>query len=71
MAIKPYAATCWIREQTIEDLPSGLTLRVEAHAGGARLVLSGRVLRGGKREIVFDAEGRALASGPVFRKVPM
>jgi hypothetical protein len=71
MALKPNAGTCWIREQTVEDLPSGLTLRVEAREDGFRLVISGRVLPRGNREIVFDAEGRAVGVRPVFRKVPM
>jgi hypothetical protein len=71
MAIKPNARTCWLREQIIEDLPSGLTLRLEAHEGGARLMIAGRVLLRGNREILFDADGRAVRSGPAFRKVPM
>jgi hypothetical protein len=62
MAIKPNGHTCWIREQVIEDLPSGLTLRLEAQPGGARLVIVGRSLPGGRCEIAFDREGHALAS---------
>lgn len=71
MAIKPNASTCRIREQTIEDLPSGLTLRVETYEGGTRLVLAGRFLPRGNREIVFDTEGRAIGIGPLLKKVPM
>ncbi|MGH8732331.1 MAG: hypothetical protein ACREVB_01450 [Burkholderiales bacterium] len=71
MALKPNASTCRIREQTVEDLPSGLTLMFEAHAGGTRLVLGGPSLRGGYREILFDAEGRVIATGPVLKKVHM
>jgi hypothetical protein len=67
MALKPNAATCRIREQIVEDLPSGLTLRLEAHPGGTRLVLVGRSLPGGRREFVFDAEGRALGVGPPLK----
>jgi hypothetical protein len=36
MALTPNAATCRILEQTIEDLPSGLTLRLEFRNGAAR-----------------------------------
>jgi hypothetical protein len=64
MALKPNAGTCWLREQIVEDLPSGLTLRVEAHASGTRLIIVGRALPGGLREILFDSEGRAVAVGP-------
>jgi hypothetical protein len=71
MAIKPNAGTCWIREQTIEDLPSGLTLRVIATREGARLMIAGRVLPAGNREIVFDAGGCALRIGPLVKKLPM
>ena len=71
MALKPDANTSRILEQPIEDLPSGLPLRFEAHAGGTRLVLGGPSLRGGYREILFDAEGRLIATGPVLKKVHM
>jgi hypothetical protein len=30
MPIKPSARQCYIREQIVEDLPSGLTLQFEA-----------------------------------------
>jgi hypothetical protein len=71
MALKPNAGTCRIQEQILEDLPSGLTLTFEVHAGGTRLVLGGPSLRGGYREILFDAEGRVIATGPVLKKVHM
>ena len=71
MATKPNAGTARILEQTIEDLPSGLTLMFEAHRGGTRLVIGGPSLRGGFREILFDAEGRLIASGPVLKNVHM
>jgi hypothetical protein len=64
MALKPNAGTCRVREQIIEDLPSGLTLRLEACEGGTRLLIAGKVLTSGNREIVFDAEGRAIRIGP-------
>jgi hypothetical protein len=71
MATKPDAGTCRILEQTIEDLPSGLTLTFHTHGGGTRLVIGGRSLRGGYREILFDAEGCLIASGPLLKKVHM
>ena len=71
MALKPNARTCFIREQEIEDLPSGLTLRVETSAAGTRLVLRGRALPGYQREIFFDAEGRAIGVGPPLQKLHM
>jgi hypothetical protein len=71
MAIKPNAATCWIREQVVEDLPSGLTLRLDLRNTGPRLVLIGRALPGGRREIEFDAEGRAVAVGPPLKKLQL
>lgn len=60
MALKPNAATCWIREQVLEDLPSGLTLRFEPLSAGTRLVITARALPGGRRVILFDAEGNPL-----------
>jgi hypothetical protein len=67
MAVKPNAQTTQLREQTIEDLPSGLTLRLEACDGGCRIVIAGRALAAGDREIVFDAEGCAVRVGPARR----
>lgn len=69
MALKPNAGTCWLREQIVEDLPSGLTLRVESRADGTRLVLLGRALPGGRREILFDPEGRATDVGPPLKNL--
>lgn len=60
MALKPSARVCRVREQLIEDLPSGLTLRFEACEEGSRLVIAGRALASGSREFVFDAEGRVI-----------
>ena len=57
MPVKPHAEPCRIREQIIEDLPSGLTLVFEAFEGGMRMLIRGRMLRGGTRELVFDAHG--------------
>jgi hypothetical protein len=69
MAIKPNAVTCWLREQIIEDLPSGITLRVEKRKDGSRLTLVGRALPKGNREIVFDAEGRVVSVGPLLKNL--
>jgi hypothetical protein len=63
MALKPNARICRVREQVIEDLPSGLTLRFEAFQDGCRLVIAGRALPSGSREIIFDAEGRVTSVG--------
>ena len=71
MAPKPNAGTSRILEQTIEDLPSGLTLHVRGpcgrHAPGDRRAEPARRIR----EILFDAEGRLIATGPVLKKVHM
>lgn len=69
MALKPNARTCWIREQMVEDLPSGLTLRVESREDGTHLVIAGRALPGGRREILFDSEGRAVEVGPRLKNL--
>lgn len=64
MPLKPLAQLCRIREQIVEDLPSGLTLQFEAlDDGGTRLIIAGKVL-GANREILFDAEGNAVRQGP-------
>ena len=43
--------------QVLDDLLSGLTGQFEAIGGGCRLVIAGRALPSGSREILFDAEG--------------
>jgi len=64
MPIKPNGSLCRIREQIIEDPASGLILQFECDEGGrARLVIAGRSLPMGNREILFDAEGREAAAG--------
>lgn len=63
MPIKPLAKHCYIREQIVEDLPSGLTLQFEAVEGGVRLTIAGKSITG-NREIVFDTEGGAVQAGP-------
>jgi hypothetical protein len=72
MALKPDAGICRIREQVIEDLPSGLTLQFEAFQDGCRLRIAGRALPTGNREIVFDAEGRVTSIGAAgLKKLPL
>jgi len=64
MALKPDGLTCWLREQLVEDLPSGLTLLVQAaEDGGTRVVIASRALGAGNREFVFDPEGRLVRVG--------
>jgi len=59
MPLKPLAEMCRIREQIVEDLPSGLTLQFELIDGGVRLTIAGKCLAA-NREILFDKEGRLL-----------
>jgi hypothetical protein len=70
MPLKPMAEMCWVREQIVEDLPSGLTLQFEIVDGAARLTIASKAL-GANREIRFDAEGRAVqtcAAKHAFRR---
>ena len=63
MPLKPNGALCRVREQIIEDTPSGLTLQFECDDGRLRLVIAGKALTLGNREILFDDEGREAAAG--------
>jgi hypothetical protein len=63
MPVKPNGATCSIREQIVEDQASGLTLLFECENGHARLVIAGKALPFGNREIHFDHEGREAGAG--------
>ena len=63
MPIKPNGAKCAIQEQIIEDHASGLTLLFECDSGRARLVIAGKALPFGNREIHFDHEGREAGAG--------
>jgi hypothetical protein len=63
MPVKPNGALCAIREQIVEDLASGLILQIECHNGRTRLVIAGRALPFGNREIIFDSEGKEAAAG--------
>jgi hypothetical protein len=63
MPVKPNGALCAIREQIVEDLASGLILQIECNGGRTRLVIAGRALPFGNREIIFDSEGKEAAAG--------
>jgi len=63
MPLKPNGALCQVREQTIEDAASGLTLQFECENGRTRLILSGRALPKGAREILFDRDGCEAGAG--------
>jgi hypothetical protein len=63
MPVKPDGSLCGIREQIVEDLASGLTLQFECNNGKTRLVIAGKSLPFGNREILFDAQGREAAAG--------
>ena len=63
MPVKPNGALCAIKEQIVEDLASGLILQFECEHGHTRLVIAGRALPFGNREIIFDSEGKEAAAG--------
>jgi hypothetical protein len=63
MPVKPNASTCAIKEQVVEDLASGLILQFECLDGKTRLVIAGKSLPFGNREILFDGDGREAAAG--------
>jgi len=63
MPLKPNGALCRIREQIVEDSATGLILQFEHEGGRTRLVIAGRSLPFGNREIVFDADGKEAAAG--------
>lgn len=63
MPIKPNGALCAIKEQIVEDLATGLILQFECEKGRTRLVIAGRALPFGNREIIFDDQGREAAAG--------
>ena len=63
MPLKPHGMLCAIKEQIVEDVASGLILQFECDAGRTRLVIAGRALPFGNREIIFDSEGREAAAG--------
>ena len=63
MPLKPHGSLCSIREQIIEDLASGLILQFERVEGRTRLVIAGKTLPFGNREIIFDGEGCESGAG--------
>ena len=66
MPLKPNGAVCAIREQIVEDFSSGLTLQFECHDGKVRLVIAGKSLPHGNREILFDGNGGEAAAGTLL-----
>lgn len=71
MPLKPNGALCQVREQIIQDAASGLILQFECNHGRLRIVLAGKALVHGNREILFDDQGREAAAGTLigeFRK---
>jgi hypothetical protein len=63
MPVKPNGAQCTIKEQIIEDPASGLTLLFECENGRPRLVIAGKLLPYGNREILFDQDGKEAGAG--------
>jgi hypothetical protein len=66
MPVKPNGHLCGIREQIVEDLASGLTLQFECNNGKTRLVIAGKSLPFGNREILFDDDGKEAAAGTLL-----
>jgi hypothetical protein len=66
MPIKPNGLVCKIREQIVEDLASGLTLQFECRDDRMRLVIAGKSLPFGNREILFDEDGKEAAAGTLL-----
>ena len=63
MPVKPNGLKCWIREQIVDDAASGLTLLFECDNGRTRLVIAGKSLPYGNREILFDSDGKEAGAG--------
>ena len=63
MPVKPNGLKCSIREQIVDDVASGLTLMFECNSGRSRLVIAGKLLPYGNREILFDSDGREAGAG--------
>jgi hypothetical protein len=66
MPLKPKGALCQVREQIIEDAATGLILQFECADGRLRLVIAGKALAIGNREILFDEQGREAAAGTLI-----
>ena len=67
MALKPNGKTCQIKEQIIEDLVTGLTLKFSAYDEeanlGYKLTLVGEVLPYGNRDFIFQKDGNFDGTG--------
>ena len=62
--IKPEAKTVKIKEQCINDLPTGLMLIFRVTPSGeSRLQLIGEALPYGSRDFQFDIEGKLAGTG--------
>ena len=66
MPLKPNGELCKVLEQIVEDPASGLVLQFECSAGKTRLVIAGRSLPFGTREILFDSDGKEAAAGTLL-----
>jgi hypothetical protein len=66
MALKPNGKVCEIREQIVDDVASGLILQFECVDGRPRVVIAGRSLPHGNREILFDSEGCEAGAGTLL-----
>jgi hypothetical protein len=55
-----------VREQIVEDRATGLILQFECANGQMRLVIAGKSLPFGNREIIFDGEGREAGAGTLL-----
>ena len=66
MPLKPNGQMCSVREQIVEDMGSGLILQFECAGGKMRLVIAGKSLPYGNREIWFDADGKEAAAGTLI-----
>ena len=66
MPLKPNGLLCNVKEQIVEDHATGLVLQFECTDSGMRLVIAGKSLPFGNREIIFDTEGREAASGTLL-----
>jgi len=66
MPLKPNGLVCNVREQIVEDRATGPILQFECSEHGMRLVIAGKALPFGNREIIFDADGREAAAGTLL-----
>ena len=62
MPLKPNGLMCHVKEQIVEDHATGLILQFECSDNGLRLVIAGKQLPFGNREIIFEDEGKESAA---------